>query len=171
MRLARTRREGEKAAQPPRRKQDLTSQALKDALAVWEGKCPQAIGLPTTTEFDVLDYLQVMRNISLVEVHQQPLDFVYRVHSLTWAEYAGQDMTGRSLWDHPDPEYRSLIWDTCKRAAQAQESQVIIEEVFVRPALISQERRFRWEALILPLQDDEGTVARLVVVFDMLRLP
>lgn len=167
MRLVRSQQE-EAAAYTSRPEEELQSTALKGALEVWQGKCTPATGVPAADGFDILDYLQVMRNINLVEVREAPLDFVYRVHSLTWAENVGVDLTGRSLWEYPDPQYRAFVWEACKRAKEDKAAQIVIEDVLVRRALMSEERPYLWEAIFLPLDDDQGSVTRLVNIFDLL---
>lgn len=168
MRLVCSQQEDAAAAYTSRPKEELQSIALKDALNVWQDKHGRATGAPPAADFDILDYLQVMRNISLIEVREAPLDFVYRVHSLAWAENVGMDLTGRSLWEHPDPHYRSFVWEACKRAKEVREVQIVIEDVLVRRALMSEERPFLWEAIFLPFEGDRGGVTRLAVIFDLL---
>mgnify|MGYP000433428325 CR=1 FL=1 len=169
MKLAYAPRERGKAVFAQRRQDDLKSRPLKEALTVWQTKRAAIGGLPAVTDFDILDYPQVMRNTSLIDVRAAPLDFVYRLHSMTGAEYAGLDMTGRSLQDYPDPQYRCLFWEAAKRAVLKETAQLVIEDVLVRRAFNSRELLVRLEAVLLPHQDGEGNVTRLVAVFDLLR--
>ena len=163
--------QGEKPAPfTPRHPEDVTSPQLRKALALWRARCPAGGELPAAGGFDILDYQQVVRSLNLIEVREPPLDFVFRVHAVTGADYVGQDMTGRSVWDYPDRHYGGYVREVCRRAKLERTPQIAVEEVLVRHKLMSYDRPYRWEALMLPLQDDAGRVSRLIFVFDLIRL-
>lgn len=148
----------------PRAVEDLNSVRVKEALAAWQGKCPAPDRLPPADEFDILDYGRAMGNINLLAVRYDPLDFIFRVHSTKGAEYIGQDMTGQSVDDYPEPEYGKFIRAVLTEAVTTRRPQVMIEEMFR-----TENRLMRWEAVTMPLQGDQRQVSRLIVAFEILQ--
>ncbi len=163
LKLGRSRDRNVPAVFTPRRLEELSSPRLKEAFAVWQGKRGASDGLPAAADFDILDYRSVVGNINFLEVRSDPLDFIYRVHSATGAKYVGQDLTGRSIDDYRDPHYRDFIRASCLHAVQSKAPHFVVEELFT-----ADDRRMRWEAALLPLQDEAGAVSRLVVPFEIL---
>ena len=154
------------AAFVPRREEELTSQILRKAMALWKAQCPTD-GLPMADDFDIFDYQQVIGHINLVDVCEPPLEFVFRVHSVAGSDYVGLDLTGRSVCDYPDPQYGALVREVCRRAKRERTAQIVIEDVLVRRRQTNFECLFRWEAAIMPLEGSHGEVARLVFAFDL----
>ncbi|MGF1632197.1 MAG: hypothetical protein ACFCUT_22215 [Kiloniellaceae bacterium] len=147
----------------PRAVEDLNSERIKEALAIWHGKCSVPGQLPHAEEFDILDYRPAMGNINLLDVHHDPLDFIFRVHSAKGAEYIRRDMTARSVDDYPEPEYGEFIRSVLTEAVTTRRPQVMIEEMFR-----TENRLMRWEAVAMPLQDGAGQISRLIVAFEIL---
>ncbi len=143
---------------------ELTSPRLKEAFAVWRQQRAAPDQLPAAEAFDILDYGAAMGNINLIEVRPDPLDFVFRVHSVNGATYVGRDLTGRSVDDYPNPEYRDFVRAVFTRAALSRQPVVLIEEL-----LTADNRRMRWEGIVMPLQDGAGAVSRLVTGFEILK--
>jgi hypothetical protein len=170
MKLAHPHQAGKPAPYTPRRASELTSQVLHSTLALWQRGCPDSDTPPAAGGFDILDYRHVVGCINLIEVCAPPLDFVFRVHSVTGSDYIGKDMTGRSVWDYPDSCYGGFVREVCRRAVREKRAQIVIEDVLVRRRQTSYDCPFRWEALILPLCDHKGAVTRLVFAFDLQRL-
>jgi len=142
---------------------ELRSTRLKAVLAIWQDKSPGSDSLPPGEEFDILDYAVAMGNVSLVSVQRDPLDFIFRVHCVNAASYLDEDMTGRSVKDYRDPQFSELVRTVFARATENRRAHVIIEDV-----LMADNRVARWEAAVMPLQDNEGQVSSLVVAFEIL---
>lgn len=142
---------------------ELTSARLKTVLAIWQSKRPGPDQLPADEDFDILDYAVAMGNISLVSVHHDPLDFVFRVHCVNGASYIGEDMTGRSVNDYREPQYRQFVWTVFAQATENRGPHIIIEKM-----LMTDNRRMRWEGAVMPLQDGAGEVSSLLVGFELL---
>jgi len=186
MKLAQTCPDGKPPAFTPRRAEQLTSPALRKTLALWQAGAPGADRPPAAAAFDILDYRPVVGCLNLIEVREPPLDFVFRVHSVLGSDIIGQDMTGRSVWDYPDPRYGGFVREVCRRAAREQQAQVVIEDVLVRRRQTSYDCPYRWEALLLPLcgpagpagandaagpkGPEDGAVTRLIFAFNLQRL-
>jgi hypothetical protein len=141
---------------------ELTSERVRKVLEIWEAKCTQS-GLPPVEQFDILDYGAAMANINLITVQQDPLDFIFRVHSVKGAGYVGRDMTGRSVDDYPEPQYRRFARAIFTETVASRAPVVVVEDLFM-----TDNRLMRWECVTLPLQDREGRVASLLAAFELL---
>ena len=142
---------------------ELSSPRLKETFAVWREKCGGPDQLPAADGFDILDYRAAIGNLNLIAVERDPLDFILRVHSATGATYVGRDLTGRSIDDYPDPDYRDFVRTVFTRAVQSKQPVILIEEL-----LTADNRRMSWEGIVLPLQDAAGEASRLIVAFEIL---
>ncbi|MEO3427809.1 PAS domain-containing protein [Pelagibius sp. CAU 1746] len=146
-----------------RRIEELSSPRLRETFAIWGAKCGGPERLPAAGGFDILDYRPVIGNLNLLDVERDPLDFVFRVHSANGATYVGRDLTGRSIEDYPNPEYRDFVRAVFTQATLSRQPVILIEEL-----LTADNRRMSWEGLVLPLQDDGGEVTRLIVAFEIM---
>ncbi|WP_193366750.1 PAS domain-containing protein [Pelagibius marinus] len=148
---------------PSRRVDELNSPRLRETFAIWQEKCGGPDRLPDADDFDILDYRPAVGNLNLVAVERDPLDFVFRVHSANGATYVGRDLTGRSIEDYPNPEYRGFVREVFTRATLSKQPVVLIEEL-----LTADSRRMSWEGVVMPLQDGDGEISRLIVAFEIL---
>ena len=142
---------------------DLRSARLQAVFAIWQSRCQGEL-LPSSLGFDILDYGSAMTNINLVAVRHDPLDFIFRVHSVKGAAYIGKDMTGLSVDDYPEPRYRDFVKAVFTAAASSRAAKVVVEDMFM-----TETRMLRWEGVVLPMQDAEGAVADLLVAFEVLQ--
>jgi hypothetical protein len=187
MKLAHPYRAGKLLAYTPRRAEELTAEVLRKTLALWQVSAAGTSPPPAASDFDIVDYRQVVACINLIEVREPPLDFVFRVYAQVATDCTGQDMTGRSGWDFPDPGYGGFLREVCRRATRERRAQVIIEDVLVWRPQTRYDCPCRWEALVLPLSGPPGVpgappggrsdgpgdaaVTRLVFAFDLQPLP
>lgn len=135
---------------------ELRSPALQRLYQDWErwrgtGKFPSA------DKLDPLQLKYMLGNLSVFEVQYNPLRFFVRIHATSRAERIGFDLTGKSLDELPEREYRELmrahLIETLKRRAPF--------SVQVEPADLK--RAFgRVEVLILPFARDGQTIDVLV---------
>jgi len=163
MRLVRSQAQDEPGAIASRSISEVSSSRLRQVFAVWQEKCEAPDRLPAADGFDILDYRAAIGNTNLIEVRSDPLDFVFRVHSANGAKYVGRDLTGRSVDEYPDPQYRDFVRVFFTRAVQTRRPQIVIEELDT-----ADNRRMRWEGIIMPMQDEAGKVTRLIVSFEIL---
>lgn len=163
LRLARTEKTEGPAEVASRHIDELSSSRLKKTFAIWQEKCESADRLPEADGFDILDYRPAIGTLNLVAVQREPLDFIFRVHSATGATYVGRDLTGRSVDDYPNPDYRDFVRAVFTQATLSREPVVLIEEL-----LTAENRRMYWEGIVMPLQDGAGEVSRLIVAFETL---
>jgi hypothetical protein len=146
-----------------RRVDELSSPRLRKTFAIWQAKCGGPDRLPDADGFDILDYRPAVGNLNLLDVEKDPLDFIFRVHSATGATYVGRDLTGRSVDDYPNPDYRDFVRAVFTRAVHSKQPVILIEEL-----LTADNRRMSWEGVVLPLQDAAGEASRLIVAFEIL---
>jgi hypothetical protein len=142
---------------------ELSSSRLKKTFAIWQGKCGGPDRLPAADGFDILDYRPAVGTLNLVAVQREPLDFIFRVHSATGATYVGRDLTGRSVDDYPNADYRDFVRAVFTQAFLSKQPVILIEEL-----LTAENRRMHWEGIVMPLQDGAGEVSRLVACFEVL---
>lgn len=164
LRLARPQSENAPVFVTSRTLEDLKSIRLKEVLTTWQVECRGSEQLPAAKGFDILDYRVAVGSIDLVTVQRHPLDFIYRVHSSAGAKYVGCDLTGRSVNDHPDPQYGGFLRSVFTRATSARKPQIVIEDL-----LLTDNQLMPWEGLVMPMQDDEGQVSRLIFASEFLR--
>jgi hypothetical protein len=64
--------------------------------------------MPSRRDFDVLDFTYILGDLNLLDVLCDPLRFRFRVHSTNAVDRLGFDLTGKTVDDYPDPEYRDM---------------------------------------------------------------
>jgi hypothetical protein len=111
---------------------------------------------PARADIDPLDFPYALGDITLVNVHHDPLNFSFRLDGSRHVERFGFDLTGRSLDDFPYPEMRQAIFDSYKDVIDHREPRRYFRE------LESAGRWFRYETLLLPLSND-GTTINMIV--------
>jgi hypothetical protein len=114
--------------------------------------------LPARADFDPVDLKYLMGKLLLVDVMHEPLRFRYRLVGTELVRRAGFDLTGRTLDDYPDPEYREY---TRQRYATAVVTRQPLRSIQSR--LILDGRLRHYEALLLPLGADGETVDMLMI--------
>ncbi|MGH9809805.1 MAG: PAS domain-containing protein, partial [Terriglobia bacterium] len=84
--------------------------------------------------------------------------FRFRVHGSNAVARLGFDLTGKTIEDYPDSEYRRIVREHFGAAVQSRCPQRIVRDPYrIR------DRVLRWEGLILPLAADGSTVDMLLV--------
>ena len=122
----------------------------------WHGRIRDG-ELPLSRGIDVLDLRPAIGNLMLLEPIDGATDFVYRVYGTGIVEYTRVEMTGKRVWEIGSPVVATYFIATY-RAVVAR-----------RMALLTCRRTehampvFRWDRLILPFVDANGTIDRLLV--------
>ena len=122
---------------------------------------------PARADLDPVDFPYALGDVTLVNVHYDPLNFSFRLDGSRHVERFGFDLTGRSLDDFPYPEMRQAIFDSYKDVIDHRESRRYFRD------LESASRLFRYETLLLPLSSDGTTIDMIVSVisFHDLQIP
>jgi hypothetical protein len=135
---------------------DVGSERLRRLFDYWQGK-RVAGALPARATLDPVDIPDLLGSVALIDVLRDPLRFRFRLVGTEIVARLGTDLTGRSLDDHPWPEYRALL-------RHAYSSVVANGEpaVFHRERMMGGKLR-QYEVLYLPLAADGATVDMLLV--------
>ena len=112
--------------------------------------------LPSRREIDPLDFPYALGRIMLVEILHDPPKFRVRLHGSEMVRRAGYDLTGKTLEDLPDSEYRSYVIGRCKKIVASG------QPTFVRHDRVLDDRVWRYDALWLPFSDDGTDVTMLL---------
>ncbi len=122
---------------------------------------------PARADLDPVDFSYALGDITLVDVHHDPLKFSFRLDGSRHVERFGFDLTGRSLDDFPYPEMRQAIYDSYKDIVEHREPRRYFRD------LQSSGRWFRYETLLLPLSSDGKRIDMIVsaISFHDLKIP
>lgn len=140
---------------------DVSSPILRAGYDYWLGKKGNRL-FPARREFDpVVEITRLARNMMLLDVSHDPLDFRYRLIGTALREYMGADWTGRS-WSEiefqrpPNPIWFHHQWVVENRQPR-----------FLRPNYIGPHRAFMFvESAVLPLGDTADRVDMLMLFVD-----
>ena len=130
---------------------------LKQLYADWQAR-RLGRSMPAREDFDPLDLRYVLGKLLLIDVLQQPLQFRFRLVGSDLVQRSGVDLTGKTLDDYPDPEYREFMR---RRYTAAVVGRHPLSSIQTR--LVVDNRIRRCEALLLPLAGDGETVDMLMI--------
>jgi hypothetical protein len=138
---------------------DIESPALRAFWRYWEEK-RGAAPWPPRAAIDPLDLQPMLGHIALLDViHGEtgaPPRFRYRLFGTAFVEWFGFDMTGRTIDEWPQPEYRDLMIASYREVVAA-------GRPFRRyRSFVKDGRILHYEGLMLPLGD--ATTIRQVMV-------
>ncbi len=139
----------------------LERQNLRRLLAYWNDKRGNR-AMPGRADIDPLDFLYILGNSSLIEVHRggDGLRYRFRLIGTNVASRLGYDVTGRWLDDVPEPGYRAHLQRAFDRLVASAAPQ------FERPDMLIDNRVHCYEVLRLPLGADGRTVDMLLTAVD-----
>jgi len=120
--------------------------------------------MPARADFDILDLKYLMGNLNLFDVLRNPLRFQFRVHGSNAVARLGYDLTGRTVDDYPDPEYRDFVNANYRAVVETRAPRRVLRD----QPYYTNDRVLRWEGLILPLASDGEMVDMLIVGLDLL---
>ncbi len=112
--------------------------------------------MPARRDLDPLDFAYALGYVMLIDVLREPLRFHVRLHGTEITRRVRYDLTGKPLDEIPDPEYRRYAIQRCRALVDA-----------AQPLRLEQDRELdgrihRYEALWLPLSDDQVRVTMLM---------
>jgi hypothetical protein len=119
--------------------------------------------MPSRRDFDILDLDYILGDLNLFDVLYEPLRFRFRVHGSNAVGRLGFDLTGKTVDDCPDPEYRDLVKGYYTEVVRAR-----LPIRVLRDPYHLRSRVLRWEELILPLSADGQSVDMLLVGISLL---
>jgi hypothetical protein len=142
----------------------IAEPSLRRLYEYWLGKKGES-RLPARRNIDPLDFPYALGRIMLVDVLGDPLRFRVRLHGSEMVRRAGYDLTGKTLDDLPDSEYRSYVVGRCKNLIAS------AEPALVHHDRVLDNRTWRYDAIWLPFSDDGTTVAMLLCALIYRKLP
>jgi len=140
---------------------EVSSPILRGGYEYWLGKKSDR-PFPCRGDFDPLvEIPRLARNLMLLDVSHEPLDFRYRLIGVAVREHLGADWTGRR-WSEiefqrpPNPIWLHHQWVVDHRQPR-----------FLRPEYIGPHRSFMFvESAVLPLGDTSDRVDMLMLFAD-----
>jgi hypothetical protein len=115
--------------------------------------------LPGSRQMDPVDLRPALGYVMLLDVVEGGRDFRYRLFGSTIGSVSGFDMTGKLLSEHPASAYVTEFSLAVGRAAVRRR-----EPIYTVRRPVGAKDTNLWERLVLPLVDENDTVARLIVV-------
>lgn len=118
--------------------------------------------MPQRRDLDPVDIPRLLPHIGLIEVHQDPMRFRYRLVGTNMVNYFGRDHTGRWLHEAKSGTYMRFLHDLYKQCVTDAVPTLSIG-VFV---LRGVERRDNVKRLILPMRNGSDDVSLLLFAND-----
>lgn len=112
---------------------------------------------PSRTDIDPLDFGYALGRVSLIDVLSHPRRFRYRLVSTSLTARLGYEMTGKFLDEIPETEMRAYT----ERLYLTALAKAV--PLHVRDEAVIDGRRWKHEALVLPLSSDGGAVDMLMI--------
>lgn len=114
--------------------------------------------MPARRDFDILDFKYILGDLNLLAVERDPLRF--RVHATNATVRLGLDLTGRTVDDYPDPDYRAMVGGLYAEVIETRAPRCVMQMRYRLP-----DKLLSWEVLVLPLSNDGSDVNMLLVGF------
>ena len=130
---------------------------LKQLYADWQAR-RRGRTMPAREDFDPLDLKYILGKLLLIDVLQRPPHYRFRLVGTELVVRSGVDLTGKTLDDYPDPEYREFMRQRYTAAVVAR-----CPLSSIQTPLVVDNRIRRYEALLLPLAADGETVDMLMI--------
>ena len=135
--------------------EELRDPRLQRLFAYWCA-AKRARRMPARRDLDPLEFPYALGYVMLIDVLREPLRFHVRLHGTQITQRVFYDLTGKLLDEIPDPEYRRYAIKRCRALVDT-----------AQPLRVQQDREIdgrihRYEALWLPLSDDQVRVTMLM---------
>ncbi len=138
--------------------EQLRSDPPRHVLAHWSSLAGGS-RLPHHRQINPLDLRPALGYVLLLDVVAGGQDFRYRLFGSTVVNVSGFDMTGKLLSENPVSTYVTEFSLAVGRATTRRR-----EPVYTLRRPVGAKTTSAWERLVLPLADEDGSVARLMVV-------
>jgi hypothetical protein len=136
---------------------EITNPILQRLYADWTSRL-RGRAMPSRRDFDILDLKYIVGDLQLLDVERDPLRFRFRVHATNATTRLGFDLTGRTVDDYPDPDYRALVSRIYEGVVEARAPRRVMQVHYALP-----DKTLSWEGVILPLSDNDQDVNMLLV--------
>jgi hypothetical protein len=132
------------------------NERLRRMLAYWES-CRAGRAMPRRADIDPVDFAYLLGNIALVEIHDDPRVYRWRLVGTWWREKFGVEGTGMWIDDWPFEKQSQAVRTAYDRVVAAR-----APLVFAR-VLQLDGKRIASETLMLPLSENGTDVSMIVV--------
>ena len=130
--------------------------ALIRLYAYWQ-ESRGAKRFPARTDIDPVDFSFALGRVSLVDVLATPRRFRFRLVSTVLTEHLGYEMTGKFLDQIPESEMRAYLERLYAVALERR------NPLYARDEIVLDGRRWKHEALVLPLSSDDRSIDMLMI--------
>jgi hypothetical protein len=142
---------------------ELISPLLREGYTYWRGKRGDRT-FPARRDFDpLMEIPKLARNMMLLDVLRDPLDFRYRLIGDKLRDHMGENWVGRRWSEIEQQRPPNPIW---------LHHQWVVENLaprFIRPNYVGPHRQFMFiESAVLPLGRDPDRVEMLMLFVDFL---
>lgn len=134
-----------------------TNDAVMQRLYAYWLECCKGKPYPARSDLDPVEFGFALGRVSLIDVLEAPRRFRYRLVASTLTDYLGYEMTGKFTHQIPGPERRAYAEAFYARAVALQ------APLYERGEMVLDGRRWKHEALVLPLSADGETINMLMV--------
>jgi hypothetical protein len=142
---------------------ELISPILREGYGYWRSKCGER-SFPARADFDPLvEVPKLARNMMLLDVLREPLDFRYRLIGDKLREHMGANWVGRCWSEIEQQRSPNPIWLHHQWVVENREPR------FIRPNYVGPHRQFMFiESAVLPLGQNPARVEMLMLFVDFL---
>ncbi len=122
----------------------------------WKSRC-RGDRLPSPQQVDPLDLPRLMGILLTLDVHRDPLRFLYRYTGATLVTRTGLEVVGTYVDEHPDTAFRQIAQGVLTDIATRGRPYAAARDMFIDGRLR------RYDMLALPLASDGQTVDRIII--------
>jgi hypothetical protein len=137
----------------------IRAPALRRLHGYWDAR-RGARRFPARADLDPVDFPYILGRVTLVEVHENPRRYRWRLVGTWWRERFGLEGTGMWADEWPFPDQRAAVLRAYDLVVSAGHSLV-----FDRSARLD-DRQLVVETLFLPLSENGTDVSMIVVALD-----
>lgn len=134
----------------------VTAPELHALYAQWKTRC-RGGRLPSPREIDPLDLPKLMGLLLTLDVHRDPLRFLYRYTGATLVARTGLNVVGTFVDEHPDMAFRQIAHGVLSDVVARARPYATARDMFI------DDRLRRYDMLALPLATDGAIVDRILI--------
>jgi len=134
----------------------VTAPELHALYAHWKSRCRHG-RLPSPRQVDPLDLPRLMGLLLTLDVHRDPLRFLYRYTGATLVARTGLEVVGTFVDEHPDMAFRQIAHGVLSDVVALARPYATARDMLI------DNRLRRYDMLALPLAADGATVDRIIV--------
>jgi hypothetical protein len=138
---------------------EIASPKLRQLYAHWVSRTHAPF--PRQSEFHPSDLRFILGGLSLIEVHREPLRFLYQLHGTEMARWVGFDLTGKFIGQCPNESWAALAARHLREVAISGEPSIAwhFDEIVGN-------QYWNLEALVLPISRDGSNLDMMISAVD-----